>query len=410
MTITFRLITYGPEKANGFPLVIKLTHKGKQLQHKIAYCSKKHWIAQNEMISDKHPEYEILAQKILDIKLKARKLILRGANDVDVFLSNLFSEDVNSVKFIDFGDMLVADMEKLAAEFGKNKDLKSQNKLLGNIKVYKNVITQFRPIGENVNLVALDGVILQRFKNYQLGIGNAKPTVHQYLRTLRAIYNKGIARYKLFDEKPFASVFSGLGTKSYSSKKKYILRDHLVQLEQAELSLTHRKYIDFWLLAFYFGGCDLMDLYYLKKFYFKRDRVFFERSKTDTGLLIDLKVHPKAKKIIDKYSGGTDEYLFPFKKDKSSYESFRSSYGKYIKSVQQKLQIDVHPVGGHLGVKVARHTFATLAKQMLIHEDIIRELMGHERNEVDNFYKDKFPEKMRDDALYGIISSFECKE
>jgi hypothetical protein len=34
--------------------------------------------------------------------------------------------------------------------------------------------------------------------------------------------------------------------------------------------------------------------------------------------------------------------------------------------------------------------------------------MGHERNDIDNYYKDKYPEKMRDEALFKIISSFEC--
>jgi hypothetical protein len=45
----------------------------------------------------------------------------------------------------------------------------------------------------------------------------------------------------------------------------------------------------------------------------------------------------------------------------------------------------------HIAVKVARHSFANRAKNLMI--DITRELMGHERDDVDNYYKDKYPEK-----------------
>lgn len=60
-------------------------------------------------------------------------------------------------------------------------------------------------------------------------------------------------------------------------------------------------------------------------------------------------------------------------------------------------------MGGNLGVKIARHTFATIGKNLLIDADILRELMGHERDNIDNYYKDKFPEKIRDEAHWKII-------
>jgi hypothetical protein len=52
----------------------------------------------------------------------------------------------------------------------------------------------------------------------------------------------------------------------------------------------------------------------------------------------------------------------------------------------------VQPDGGHIAVKVARHSFANRAN-LMIETDITRELMGHERDDVDNYYKDKYPEK-----------------
>jgi len=264
------------------------------------------------------------------------------------------------------------------------------------------VIGQFRAFGKNVTLQNLDYNILMQFKNYNTGIGNSKATVHLYLRTLRAIYNKGILKHRFADSKPFTGVFDGLKTRSYDSKKKYLDRDTLVKLEKLDLKNAKQKYLDLFLLQFYFGGCDLIDLYYLKKRQIRKGRIVFERTKTNTGTRIDLKVHPKAKAILDKYTG-EDDWLFPWKKENASYITFRGNYQRDIVLLQKENKIEVLPDDGNLGIKVARHTFANLAKTLNIDTDIIRELMGHERDDVDNYYKDKYPEVVRDKALFDII-------
>jgi len=402
MTISFRL-DFNSENSDGFPLVLKITHKGIQRRKIIGYSKKNHFDLDAEMINTKHPDYEILAPKILNFKLKARKMIYKNYNDADKFLQDLLAADIETITFNEAATEIIGEMEKLAAQFGIIKDLKGQNRLKGNIKVYQNVKAQFENFSSDVLLVNLDYNLLLRFKNYQLGIGNSKNTVHNYLRTIRAIYKKAAMKYKIPAANPFEGVFAGLSQKSYNSKKKNITKEDILKLELAVVSPAQRKYLDMWLLQFYFGGCDLIDVYYLYKKSLRRGRVYFERSKTDSGLPIDLKVHPKAKAILDRYENTTDEWLFPFDKKKEIYESFRSAYAKALKQIQKQLEIEVLPGGGFIGVKVARHTFATIGKNLLIHEDILRELMGHERNEVDNFYKDRFSEAVRDQALFKII-------
>jgi hypothetical protein len=160
--------------------------------------------------------------------------------------------------------------------------------------------------------------------------------------------------------------------------------------------------LDLFLLQFYFGGCDLVDLYFLKKNQIKRNRVSFVRTKTNTGTRIDLKIHPKAEVLLQKYTDA-GEWVFPWGKDKASYENFRRTYQRGLIYIQEKNDVSVLPDGGNMGVKVARHTFANIAKNLMIEPDVIRELMGHERDDVDNYYKDKYPEAVRDEALFGII-------
>lgn len=407
MKIEFKLITTREENPEGFPLVIEIAHQNKRKQKTICLCKINHFVAANKMISEKHPDYDIVAPKIMEIKLRARKLILEGSIDVEKTYDALFAADAEQLLFLDFARKLILDMREMAQKLGKSGELLSQNKQLGNVLVYENVIAQFGDFGRGVTLQSLDYETLMRFRNYQLGIGNSKSTIHLYLRTLRAIYNKGILVHKLSNTMPFAKVLDNLKPRSYDNKKKYLDKNLVIKVENLNLQSAKQKYIDLFLLQFYFGGCDLVDLYYLRNKQIRRDRVIFERTKTNTGTRIDLKIHPKAEKLLKKYQV-PGEWIFPWKKDKASYDTFRRTYQRAMIYVQEHNDIEVLPGGGNMGVKVARHTFANIAKGLMIEPDVIRELMGHERDDVDNFYKDKYSETIRDNALFEIVSSFIC--
>ena len=401
MKIEIRLNTQKKQTAEGFPLVIYISNKGKRKEKTICFCQESHFVADGKTISSKHPDYDVLAPIIMELKIRAKKIVLSGVADVDQAYADLFAMDFSQIGFIDYANKLVAEMKAVAENVGKY-DVKAKNKALGNIRCYENVIAQFENFGKNVSLQNLDYGILMAFKNYQIGLGNSKATIHLYLRTLRSVYNKGILLHKFADQKPFTGVFDGLKTRSFDSQKKYLDRETLVKLENLELKNEKQKFVDLFLLQFYFGGCDLVDLYYLKKRQIRKGRIVFERTKTNTGTRIDLKIHPKAAAILAKYAPDGD-WLFPWKKENEAYISFRRNYQRDIVIVQTRNNIEVLPDGGNLGIKVARHTFANMAKTLNIDTDVIRELMGHERDDVDNYYKDKYPEAVRDQALFEII-------
>lgn len=407
MKIEIKLIQAREETGLGFPLVIEIAHQNKRKQRRICYCKENHFVGSNKMVSEKHPDFDILAPKIMNLKLRARQIVLSGETDVDKAYSLLFNEDSDKVMFLDFGKKLISDMKDIAFKLGKANELQAQNKMLGNLRVYENVVAQFGDFGKNVALDSLDYDTLMRFRNYHTGIGNSKSTVHLYLRTLRSIYNKGVLVYRIENKKPFAGVFDSLKQRAFNNKKKYLDKDLVYKMERLDLNSEKQKYVDLFLLQFYFGGCDLVDLYFLKKTQIRKKRVIFERSKTNTGTRIDLKIHPKAEILLKKYEV-PGEWVFPWPKNKAAYENFRRTYQRGLIYVQQKHEIEVLPDAGNLGVKVARHTFANIAKGLMIEPDVIRELMGHERDDVDNYYKDKYPEMIRDHALFEIISWFLC--
>ena len=402
MKIELKILKSKKETPAGFPLVFEISHKGNRKQKTIAFCKSNHFIDENKMISSLHPNYDILAPVIFDLKIKANRIVLQLETNIENAFKELFSSENIGIYFERFAQELIDEMNSIAEKYNKKNDLVSRNRIAGNAKVYLNFLNQARPFLKNKMISEIDYELLHRFKNYQLGIGNSKNTVHQYLRTFRAIYNKAVLKHGIIDKKPFNGLFDGLKVKSYQNKKKYITKESVTIIEGVVWSKKEQRYIDLWLLQFYFGGCDLIDLYYLPKNMIRKGRIYFERGKTSTGLLIDLKIHPKAAALLEKFQNESD-WLIDGRKDVKGYETFRGNYASTLKEMQVKYKIDVMPTGGNIGGKVARHSFAMIAKNLNLEPDLIRDLMGHERDDVDQYYKDRFPEVVRDEALFRIV-------
>lgn len=387
------------ERKNGYPLTCSITHKGKRIRFSMdLFYRLSDWDTKTDLPKDKYHALHVRKKRLeletleLDflsgkIKLEEIKPILLG--DVGA----------NTESFYEFAEMLI-------------KEQRDKNKQ-SNARVYQNAINQLQVFRERLSFGDIDYSLLNRFKDWQLRKGNSKNTISNYLRTYRSIYNEAVRRKLTDDLLPFKDVFSNITVKANRTKKKYITKDQIKVLESLSgLTVSQQRAVDLWLLLFYFGGQDLKDVYYLKREQIANDRVYFVRGKLDgNGYEFDLKISERAKKIITKYST-KGKYIFPWRKDFDGYRTFRDNFRRDLLRVvknynasadENTLKLNVLPKGGNITIKVARHSFATIGKQLFIETDLLRELMGHERNDVDTIYKDKYPEAVRDEAHEKII-------
>lgn len=414
MKIELKLLRAKKETAEGYPLVFEASHQGRRKQKKVGFAKDNHFSETAKMISVKHPDYDVLAPRLMELQLRARKICLGGETDVAAALEQMFAVPTDSITIAAFGAEWLAEQKELAAIHDRRGELVERNRVSGYAESVENALKQFNAVVPNATVERLDYATLMKFVSFHKRQGNSGNTIHLYLRSIRQLYNKACLKYKIPNTKPFEGVFAGLKTRSSQNRKKYLKKDTVRLLEGLKLNAMERRSVDMFLLQFYFGGCDLTDIYHLKKSQIRKGRVRFERGKVSGGHLVDLKIHPKAQAILDKYPS-SDDYVFPWGKTRQQYKNWRSKTQKLLKEVQaaqatlaadkkdEALKIEVQPDGGHLAPKVARHTFANIAKGLFIEEDIIRELMGHERDDVDNYYKDKYTEKVRDAALFKII-------
>lgn len=377
-------------RKNGFPLKVSLSHKGSRkmfvLNH---YVLKESWdFEKNEPLNNRR-----LLLYVRKKKLQLEEILFNSETGNNISLqeaNNILLEvtaTTNTASFFDFFNLYINEL--------KNK---------GNAESYINALSQLKKHTGSLDFQSIDYRFLNEFKNMRFSLGNSKNTIHTYLRKYRAVYNEAVRRQLINDMKPFQGVFKGVTVRSNRTKKKYLPKNTIVFLERIKgLPVAQQRAIDLFLLQFYLGGQDLIDIYYLKKDKIINSRVFFRRGKLgDEGYQFDLKIAPCANVIIEKYSVPGD-YLFPWRKSYEGYRTFRDNMRRALHIVQTKYNIEIEPLRGKLGSKVARHTFATLGKQLFIESDLLRELMGHERNDVDTIYKDRYPEAVRDEALFKII-------
>ncbi|TDE28284.1 hypothetical protein E0I61_12190 [Flavobacterium ranwuense] len=86
---------------------MEIAHQNKRKSKTITFCKANHFITDGKTISSKHPDYDILAPIIMELKIRARKLILSGIVDVEKTYQDMLAIDFSQIGFLDYADKLI---------------------------------------------------------------------------------------------------------------------------------------------------------------------------------------------------------------------------------------------------------------------------------------------------------------
>jgi len=387
-------VTDGVNASGMFPVKLVVSHKGKTKRKTIGYSNEANWNNLKNLPKPAHPDFENLYGACLDIQKKSVQLSFLQMESVTGAMAFLLNEKKKvGITVSEYFDVEI-------------KNLKQQNRY-GTAANYEYVKERMDAFKAGVKFNEITPDFIERFKR-SLKINAGDVTVISYLGRLRALYNKAVMDPDVYFEniRPFEFSFKDLTIVRGRVKNRYLEKEQFLNLISGKdtLPAAQKRAVDFSLIQFYLGGLNLKDLYFLKNEDFYGNRVTLKRAKLGKYKKeFDVLVVPEAAKLINQYKGSDPEYVFDYRKDNKGYIVFRNNHNRNLRAVQKKLGVKLAPINQNLNSNTFRHTFATYGKHLLLHPDIIRELMGHERKDTDTIYKDAFPEAMRDEAHLKII-------
>lgn len=303
-------------------------------------------------------------------------------------------------------------MNLLIALLLKNGQLRTMQ----HYKATLNSYMRFRG-DKDISFKEIDAKEMQSYEAYLKNVAKVcNNTSSFYLRILRATYNKAVEKGYATQQNPFKDVYTGIA----KTNKRAIPTESVSSIKRLDTTtaLTPKQELarDTFLMCFYLRGISFIDLAHLRKSDLKDGFISYTRSKT--GQRISIRWEKDMQDIADKYQAQTvsSPYLFPFladcatnnkkgtMKDKRQdelrlYHNAESRITYHLKKLGEKMEIN-----SKLTLYVARHSWATTARDKNISISVISKALGHNSETTTQIYLRSIQSSEVDDANAEILA------
>ena len=284
---------------------------------------------------------------------------------------------------------------------------------------YRATLNSFKRYRDNkdIALREIDAEVMRSYEAYlHHTAGVCKNTSSFYLRILRSTYNKAVAKGLTPQQHPFTDVYTGIAP----TRKRAIPAESVSQIKHLESvkNLTPKEEMarDAFLMSFYLRGISFIDLAHLRKSDLKDGYLHYTRSKT--GQRLTIRWEKDMQEMLEKYQAQTasSPYLFPFLVDAGN-----KSHDKTIDKKQEEVRLyhnaesrisyHLRKFGAKIGIKgkltlyVARHSWATAARDNDISISVISEALGHHSETTTQIYLNSIKSSEVDDANAKILAA-----
>lgn len=283
----------------------------------------------------------------------------------------------------------------------------------GTANLYSGAINSFRNFTGDIPLTfkEVTAGMIKRYEESLLQKGRRHNTISAYMRMLRSIFNQayqqGIPDTIPADEL-FRFVFTG-----YEPTAKRAISPALIR-RLSQLNLEHSPHLrfsrDLFLLSFYLRGIPFVDLVHLRKTDMKHNTIYYYRRKTRQQLSVYLE--PYAAEILRRYTDkhSPSPYLLPILSSvgPEGYRQYKSAlrlYNQHLHRLSKMLRLSVPLIS-----YVARHSWATTAKEEGVAIAMISEGLGHSSEKVTHVYLSSFNNNAMSKANRKVISTIHAKK
>lgn len=233
----------------------------------------------------------------------------------------------------------------------------------------------------------IDISVVKAYEDFMQDSGLSENTINFYMRNFRSIYNLAEENGMEVSGK---NPFSKMNIKSCKTVKRALQKTVIQRI--ATIDLSHERLLDrardFFMFSFYTRGMSFVDIVYLKHSNIVDGVITYRRQKTHQYIRVGVTAPLQA--IIDKYRGD-DTYVLPFISE-SKHETL---YGKY-QTIYSVLYKNLKKLRNTLGLStpltfhVARHSWATIAKEEGGSILEISEGLGHSTEKMTTIYLKEF--------------------
>ena len=327
---------------------------------------------------------------------KQRKSINKHIQELEYRCCDYLVAEITSRYYIE------SDSLSLIGYFDSQIKRKEEIDKLGTVRAYgytRSSVYKFinyRPIRiSDVNLS-----FIGEYERFLMKNNLSANTICFHLRNFKSIYNQALLDgYPMPAKYPFTHV----QTKLQKTTKRAIDKTTLIRIRELNLANTSILELsrDLFMFSFYSRGMAMVDMIYLTHGNIKNGVIVYHRQKTSQR--IEVAVTKEMTEIIDRYKNEFD-YIFPVIKSNDPKEKYR-----YYRLCLERTNRHLKRIGNilHLALPlttyVARHSWATQAKNIGVPISIISEGLGHTSEKTTQIYLKAFDRKELDYANKQII-------
>lgn len=290
--------------------------------------------------------------------------------------------------------------------FGFVRDMAAKKEKIGRQgtgKTYRDALNSFIRFrqGEDMAPDALDKETIAQYEAWLRSCGLKRNSSSCYLRSLRTLYRKAVEMGLTTDKGIFRHVFTGFAKTAKRAIPLESVRTIRLLPLPCHSPLAFAR--DMFILSIYLQGMAFVDLAYLRKSDIRNGVLQYNRKKTRQSLSIGWE--PSMQAIVEEYAHLTvgSPYLLPIitRTDGTEYKQYRNReecINRALKSIGVAAGLKIP-----LTTYVARHSWASIARNMNFSIAIISEGMGHQSYRTTQIYLDSIDTARIDDANNRII-------
>lgn len=283
-------------------------------------------------------------------------------------------------------------------------DRKMKMECYGTARTYANALRSFEKFlgGNDLGFDDLSGELMREYEAWMLHRGLKRSSASCYMRTLRTLYRQAVEEGVAEEHSIFHKVHVSIGKTSKRAVPIGVIR--AVQ----QLDLSGKPSLDFardiFMFSFYTRGMSFVDIAHLRKSDLRNGFLTYKRRKTFQSLTIQWERPMQA--IVSRYAERTEgsPYMFPILHGDTSVD--RSLYEQALQRINRSLK----RIGGLIGhsvpltTYVARHSWASIARNMDVPLSVISEGLGHDSDKTTQVYLASLDTSMINKANKKIIS------